>query len=143
MAGRYIPIARRLPILLIFLLMTVTARTAALVDENNSAAGYGDGPSTAAWVALCISATALSLILPTEKRWLVGNTENDGAVDFIAGAQFDLPNRCFKQIQRLGMQSNNDFTARCRLKTGERSRRNSLMHRRRYVARTIRKTATV
>ncbi|MFP1483909.1 hypothetical protein ACLB1S_20735 [Escherichia coli] len=29
MAGRYIPIARRLPILLIFLLMTATARTAA------------------------------------------------------------------------------------------------------------------
>ncbi|XNM47499.1 hypothetical protein ACLK17_13810 [Escherichia coli] len=42
-----------------------------LVDDNSSAAGYGDGPSTAAGGFMYPGLSEVTFVLPTEKRWLL------------------------------------------------------------------------
>ncbi len=56
-----------------------------LVDENNSAAGYGDGPSTAAGGFMYLGLSEVTFDIADGKTLVIGNTENDGAVDSIAG----------------------------------------------------------
>ncbi len=84
------------------------------MDENNSAAGYGDGPSTAAGGFMYLGLSEVTFDIADGKTLVIGNTENDGAVDSIAGTGL---------ITKTGsgnwylMQITMTLLVRCRLKT--------------------------
>ena len=59
-----------------------------LIDENNSAAGYGDGPSTAAGGFMYLGLSEVTFDIADGKTLVIGNTENDGAVDSIAAVSY-------------------------------------------------------
>lgn len=98
-----------------------------LVDENNSAAGYGDGPSTAAGGFMYLGLSEVTFDIADGKTLVIGNTENDGAVDSIAGTGLIA-----KQVPAIWylMQITMTLLVRCRLKTVKLppGRSNSLMN---------------
>lgn len=56
--------------------MTATARTGVLVDENNSAAGYGDGqPSSAAGGFMYLGLSEVTFDIADGKTLVIGNTK--------------------------------------------------------------------
>ncbi|MFP1483908.1 hypothetical protein ACLB1S_20730 [Escherichia coli] len=84
------------------------------MDENNSAAGYGDGPSTAAGGFMYLGLSEVTFDIADGKTLVIGNTENDGAVDSIAGT--GLITKTGSAIWYL-MQITMTLLVRCRLKT--------------------------
>ncbi len=98
-----------------------------LVDENNSAAGYGDGPSSAAGGFMYIDSSQVRFDIAANKTLVIGNLSNDGAIDSIAGNG---------SISKTGAgelvfnADNNNFTGEMRIENGEVTlgRSNSLMN---------------
>lgn len=98
-----------------------------LVDENNSAAGYGDGPSTAAGGFMYLGLSEVTFDIADGKTLVIGNTENDGAVDSIAGTGLITKTGSGDLVLNA---DNNDFTGEMQIENGEVTlgRSNSLMN---------------
>ncbi|WP_053296000.1 AIDA-I family autotransporter adhesin YfaL/EhaC, partial [Escherichia coli] len=98
-----------------------------LVDENNSAAGYGDGPSTAAGGFMYLGLSDVTFDIADGKTLVIGNTENDGAVDSIAGTGLITKTGSGDLVLNA---DNNDFTGEMQIENGEVTlgRSNSLMN---------------
>ncbi|EMD8583268.1 AIDA-I family autotransporter adhesin YfaL/EhaC [Escherichia coli] len=98
-----------------------------LVDENNSAAGYGDGPSTAAGGFMYLGLSEVTFDIADGKTLVIGNTENDGAVDSIAGTGVITKTGSGDLVLNA---NNNDFTGEMQIENGEVTlgRSNSLMN---------------
>lgn len=98
-----------------------------LIDENNSAAGYGDGPSTAAGGFMYLGLSEVTFDIADGKTLVIGNTENDGAVDSIAGTGLITKTGSGDLVLNA---DNNDFTGEMQIENGEVTlgRSNSLMN---------------
>lgn len=98
-----------------------------LIDENNSAAGYGDGPSTAAGGFMYLGLSEVTFDIADGKTLVIGNTENDGAVDSIAGTGVITKTGSGDLVLNA---DNNDFTGEMQIENGEVTlgRSNSLMN---------------
>ncbi|EEU1435242.1 AIDA-I family autotransporter adhesin YfaL/EhaC [Escherichia coli] len=98
-----------------------------LIDENNSAAGYGDGPSTAAGGFMYLGLSEVTFDIANGKTLVIGNTENDGAVDSIAGTGVITTTGSGDLVLNA---DNNDFTGEMQIENGEVTlgRSNSLMN---------------
>lgn len=98
-----------------------------LVDENNSAAGYGDGPSSAAGGFMYLGLSEVTFDIADGKTLVIGNTENDGAVDSIAGTGLITKTGSGDLVLNA---DNNDFTGEMQIENGEVTlgRSNSLMN---------------
>ncbi|EFG7939166.1 TPA: AIDA-I family autotransporter adhesin YfaL/EhaC [Escherichia coli] len=98
-----------------------------LLDENNSAAGYGDGPSTAAGGFMYLGLSEVTFDIADGKTLVIGNTENDGAVDSIAGTGVITKTGSGDLVLNA---DNNDFTGEMQIENGEVTlgRSNSLMN---------------
>ncbi|STI74889.1 adhesin [Escherichia coli] len=97
------------------------------MDENNSAAGYGDGPSTAAGGFMYLGLSEVTFDIADGKTLVIGNTENDGAVDSIAGTGLITKTGSGDLVLNA---DNNDFTGEMQIENGEVTlgRSNSLMN---------------
>lgn len=84
------------------------------MDENNSAAGYGDGPSTAAGGFMYLGLSEVTFDIADGKTLVIGNTENDGAVDSIAGTGVITKTGSGDLVLNA---NNNDFTGEMQMKT--------------------------
>lgn len=87
-----------------------------LIDENNSAAGYGDGPSTAAGGFMYLGLSEVTFDIADGKTLVIGNTENDGAVDSIAGTGVITKTGSGDLVLNA---DNNDFTGEMQIENGE------------------------
>ncbi|EKN1672800.1 AIDA-I family autotransporter adhesin YfaL/EhaC [Escherichia coli] len=87
-----------------------------LIDENNSAAGYGDGPSTAAGGFMYLGLSEVTFDIADGKTLVIGNTENDGAVDSIAGTGLITKTGSGDLVLNA---DNNDFTGEMQIENGE------------------------
>ncbi|MGE2644821.1 AIDA-I family autotransporter adhesin YfaL/EhaC, partial [Escherichia coli] len=98
-----------------------------LVDENNSAAGYGDGPSTEAGGFMYLGLSEVTFDIADGKTLVIGNTENDGVVDSIAGTGVITKTGSGDLVLNA---DNNDFTGEMQIENGEVTlgRSNSLMN---------------
>ena len=98
-----------------------------LVDENNSAAGYGDGPFSAAGGFMYLGLSEVTFDIADGKTLVIGNTENDGAVDSIAGTGLITKTGSGDLVLNA---DNNDFTGEMQIENGEVTlgRSNSLMN---------------
>ncbi len=97
------------------------------MDENNSAAGYGDSPSTAAGGFMYLGLSEVTFDIADGKTLVIGNTENDGAVDSIAGTGLITKTGSGDLVLNA---DNNDFTGEMQIENGEVTlgRSNSLMN---------------
>lgn len=98
-----------------------------LVDENNSAAGYGDGPSSAAGGFMYIDSSQVRFDIAANKTLVIGNLSNDGAIDSIAGNGSISKTGAGELVLNA---DNNNFTGEMRIENGEVTlgRSNSLMN---------------
>ncbi|EOM8237644.1 AIDA-I family autotransporter adhesin YfaL/EhaC [Escherichia coli] len=98
-----------------------------LVDENNSAAGYGDGPSSAAGGFMYIDSSLVRFDIAANKTLVIGNLSNDGAIDSIAGNGSISKTGAGELVLNA---DNNNFTGEMRIENGEVTlgRSNSLMN---------------
>ncbi|HGX3733496.1 TPA: AIDA-I family autotransporter adhesin YfaL/EhaC [Escherichia coli] len=98
-----------------------------LVDENNSAAGYGDGPSSAAGSFMYIDSSQVRFDIAANKTLVIGNLSNDGAIDSIAGNGSISKTGAGELVLNA---DNNNFTGEMRIENGEVTlgRSNSLMN---------------
>ncbi|ELO3233803.1 AIDA-I family autotransporter adhesin YfaL/EhaC [Escherichia coli] len=98
-----------------------------LVDENNSAAGYGDGPSSAAGGFMYIDSSQVRFDIAANKTLVIGNLSNDGAIDSIAGNGSMSKTGAGELVLNA---DNNNFTGEMRIENGEVTlgRSNSLMN---------------
>lgn len=98
-----------------------------LVDENNSAAGYGDGPSSAAGGFMYIDSSQVRFDIAANKTLVIGNLSNDGAIDSIAGNGSISKTGAGELVLNT---DNNNFTGEMRIENGEVTlgRSNSLMN---------------
>lgn len=87
-----------------------------LVDENNSAAGYGDGPSTEAGGFMYLGLSEVTFDIADGKTLVIGNTENDGVVDSIAGTGVITKTGSGDLVLNA---DNNDFTGEMQIENGE------------------------
>lgn len=98
-----------------------------LVDKNNSAAGYGDGPSSAAGGFMYIDSSQVRFDIAANKTLVIGNLSNDGAIDSIAGNGSISKTGAGELVLNA---DNNNFTGEMRIENGEVTlgRSNSLMN---------------
>ncbi|MBZ2216173.1 AIDA-I family autotransporter adhesin YfaL/EhaC [Escherichia coli] len=87
-----------------------------LVDENNSAAGYGDGPSSAAGGFMYIDSSQVRFDIAANKTLVIGNLSNDGAIDSIAGNGSISKTGAGELVLNA---DNNNFTGEMRIENGE------------------------
>lgn len=98
-----------------------------LVDVNNSASAYGEDASAAAGGFLYTGSSEIRFDVAADKTLIIGSTENDGAIDSIAGTGVITKAGAGELVLNA---DNNDFTGEMRIKNGEVTlgRNNSLMN---------------
>ncbi|EFC1526866.1 AIDA-I family autotransporter adhesin YfaL/EhaC [Escherichia ruysiae] len=98
-----------------------------LVDENNSATGYGDAPSASAGGFMYIDSSQVRFDIAGNKTLIIGDLSNDGALDSIAGTGSISKTGAGELVLNA---DNNNFTGEMRVENGEVTlgRSNSLMN---------------
>ncbi|WP_435625961.1 AIDA-I family autotransporter adhesin YfaL/EhaC [Escherichia ruysiae] len=98
-----------------------------LMDENNSAAGYGDAPSASAGGFMYIDSSQVRFDIAGNKTLIIGDLSNDGALDSIAGTGSISKTGAGELVLNA---DNNNFTGEMRVENGEVTlgRSNSLMN---------------